>query len=108
MEFPRIVYRAGGDWQLESGRYSVRQVDSRAEFDEALADGWHPDQYAAKAAHEAAQVIDVQAVEVSDQRPTRDELEQMASTLGIAFGPRVSDKKLGEAIAAKRAEKAAA
>lgn len=104
MEFPRIVYRAGGQWQLESGDYSVRQVDTQADFDQALVDGWHADQYAAKAAHEAAQVIDVQAVEVAqDARPSRrQELERQAAELGIAFGPRTSDKKLAAEIDARR------
>lgn len=52
LETPRMVYRAGGNVLLESGAYSTRIVADQAELSEALADGWHLDQYAAKDAAE--------------------------------------------------------
>lgn len=47
-----MVYRAGGNVLLESGAYSTRIAADQAELSEALADGWHLDQYAAKDASE--------------------------------------------------------
>lgn len=107
MEFPRLVIRAGGVWQLESGMYSVRQVDTREEYDAALSDGWHPDQYAAKAAHEAAVAAALApaapAAPEAPAVPTRADLEAEATALGVKFDGRVGDKTLAERIAAKKA-----
>lgn len=92
MEFPRMLYRAGGAWALESGAYSLRTVADEAEFDAATAEGWHLDQYAARDAAEA------EAAE--SEPPTRDELQQKADELGIKVDGRWSDRKLAEVIAA--------
>lgn len=97
LEFPRIVYRAGGEWLLESGAYSVRQVADADELAAAQAEGWHLDQYAAKAADEAL----VDQVPADDTPPTRAELEAKATELGIKWDGRWGDKRLSDAIAAK-------
>ena len=96
LEFPRLLYRAGGDCALETGFYSLLLVDDSQEFDAALADGWHLDQYAARAATEApapAPVADAPA------ELTREELEAKAQALGLKFDGRTSDKKLRDLIA---------
>jgi hypothetical protein len=98
LEFPRIVYRAGGPWQLESGAYSVKQVNSAKEL--AQAEGWHLDQYAAKAAEQPADATVVEPP-ADSAPPTRAELEQKATELGLKFDGRTTDRKLSALIAEK-------
>jgi hypothetical protein len=96
MEFPRLVYRCGTQWALETGTYDVQTVADFPALHAAQLAGWHLDQYAARAADAAAKAPrKIAAAELADDAPpTRDELEQQASKLGIPFGPRTSDKKL--------------
>lgn len=102
LEFPRCMYRFGGTWALESGNYTVRTVKDGAEMNAAKNDGFHLDQYAAKAAHEAPKKA---AADAEDSKPaTREELRQKATELGIAFAPQTGNKKLAADIAAKLAE----
>jgi hypothetical protein len=112
LEFPRILYRSGTAWSLEAGQFDLLEVASAEALEAAQADGWHLDQYAAKEAHEAAQAQPVAPVEqaaaidaaqpaepVDDtSAPTRAELEQKATELGIKFDARWGDKKLAAAI----------
>lgn len=98
MEFPRMVYRVGTMAVLESGTFD-HQIVSADEWPQAEAEGWHLDQYAAKDAHEAAKAG--QADEAPE--PTRDELRQQATALGLSFDGRTSAKKLAEMIAAAKA-----
>jgi hypothetical protein len=100
MEFPRMVYRVGTMAVLESGIFD-HQVVSADEWPQAQADGWHLDQYAAKEADEAAKAADKPADD--DGEPTRDELRQQATALGLSFDGRTSAKKLAEMIAAAKA-----
>lgn len=116
-----MLVRVGKEWQLESGWYDLRVVHTQEALDAALADGWFLDQYAAKAAHEAAALAAqpaaaevagdagaaASAVPAADAPPTRAELEQKARELGVKFGGRVSDKTLAQRIADKLAEVAA-
>lgn len=116
-----MLVRVGKQWQLESGWYDLRVVHTQEALDAALADGWSLDQYAAKAAHEAAALAAqpaaaevagdagaaASAVPAADAPPTRAELEQKAAELGVKFGGRVSDKTLAQRIADKLAEVAA-
>lgn len=112
IETPRLLYRVGGTWALEAGNFSLLEVPTPEALEAALAEGWHLDQYAAKEAHEAAQAQPVAPVEpaaaidaaqpaepVDDtSAPTRAELEQKATELGIKFDARWGDKKLAAAI----------
>ena len=88
MEFPRMLYRVGEMIALESGKYDWRIV-SEQEYEQAIANGWHLDQYAAKEAAEKP-VVDAN----KDGEVTRDEMEQKAKELGLKFDGRTSDKKL--------------
>lgn len=96
MEFPMLVYKDGGPHQRQGGTFSHRPVHDAQEMEAALADGWHASLLAAleKPAEPVRQPEDAKP-------PTRDELEQKAKELDIPFSPRVSDKKLREAIEAK-------
>lgn len=96
MEFPRLVYKDGGPNQRPGGSFSYQAVRNAEELKVAKDAGWHESMPAAVEAATAAKSD-------GNKPPTRDELEQMATKLGIPFGPRVSDKKLREAIDAKLA-----
>lgn len=97
IDFPRMVYRVGTMVVLESGSYDWRIV-SEADWPQAQADGWHLDQYAAKDAAQAAAPEPDEA-----DPPTREELEQKATELGLKFDGRTGDKRLAALIAEKLA-----
>lgn len=82
-EFPCMLFKAGGIEEMHGGKFTTRIVKDQAELDEALAEGWKMTTTEAK----AAQVV-------IDAPPTRAELEQKATELGIEFDGRTSEKKL--------------
>jgi hypothetical protein len=93
MEFPRLVYRCPGPFPRAGGTYGTKPVNTEAEFDSAVADGWFdtlPDAIEGKPP--------VPVVPADDAPPTRDELEAKARELGIKFDGRTTDKKLSAAI----------
>lgn len=110
-----MLYKYPGAHEIHGGKFDYLVVDHEDGDDEpitaALADGWTLTTPEAKAAHfarlesEAAQRERAQeskaAERLADEKPpSRDELEQMATSLGLPFSARVSDKKLGSMIAA--------
>jgi len=97
-EFPRMLYRFPGPEPLQNGNFSTLIVRDSDEQAQALAAGWHLTTPAAKEAHEAPPPA--APAEPEDAGPTRAELEQKATELGVSFDGRTSDKKLGEKIAA--------
>jgi hypothetical protein len=108
MEFPMLVYKDGGPHQRKGGTFDYKPVRDEQQLDAALDQGWHESLLdaieAPKPLAQAPQVPQTAPRSTdSTRRPTREELEQKATELGIPFGPRVSDRKLGEAIAAKLA-----
>jgi hypothetical protein len=48
LEYPRLMYRLGTAWELETGRYDLRTAHSAEEAETAHAEGWRLDQYAAR------------------------------------------------------------
>lgn len=96
-----MLYKAPGQHDIHGGKFDYKIVPDE-QTDEALADGWHLTTPEAKQALEtdqaaAAAKLEAEAAKaLSDDTkpPTRDELEQMATKLGIAFSARTSDKKL--------------
>ena len=99
MEFPRMVYRVGAMAVLESGRFDHKIVADAGELEEAKAEGWHLDQYAAGDAAKPKEAADDDAPD--DSPPTRAELEAKAIELGIGFNARTTDEKLAAKIAEK-------
>lgn len=89
MEFPMFVYRDGGPHSRKGGTFSFRQVIDKDRLQESLDTGWRinlDDTPALQPASQPAQ---------DDSRPaSRDELEVMATRLGIPFSARVSNKQL--------------
>ena len=96
MQFPRLVYKSADKYQLAA--------DIQA-FGSLVSPGWFatvPDAIAGKTAPAVATPEpDLGPVdEVS--APTRAELEQRATELGIKFDGRNSDKKLADLIAQRK------
>lgn len=89
LEFPRFMCRKGGDWELETGLYSVRTVASQEEADSALAEGWRFSQY-----DDHDEPVKVAL--------SRADLEAQARELGLKFHHKTGDKKLTELIEAAR------
>ena len=123
-EFPQALYIMPGVEKLESGQFTTQLVKDAEQRDAALADGWHTCQEDAKAAFEADEaeriaaalkaaepaaspVISKPNLEDDNAPPTRAELEQKATELGVEFSPNIGDKKLAERIAVKLAEQGA-
>ncbi len=105
--FPQCLFKPGNK-PMAGLLLDAITVHNDSELEAALAEGWFESCEAADA-HGKAEAAKLAALpEPTDAKPTRDELEQMAVTLGIPFSPRTSDKKLAEAVAAKRAELTAA
>jgi hypothetical protein len=97
-QFPQMLYHMPGSEPIHGGHFATRIVKDEAERDAAIEEGWHETTPAAKEAHEAQQRGDVK---VDDSKPpTRAELEQKATDLGIKFDGRTSAKKLTDLIAA--------
>ena len=95
LEYPRMVYRSGGECALESGNYSIKIVADADDLEASQADGWHLDQYAAK---DAAEALTAKGDDDTTP-PTRAELEAKATELGVRFDGRISDKTLAARIA---------
>lgn len=126
-DFPRMFYRYPGVTReaakLQDGTYDTLIVNDADEAAAALAESWFatsPEARAsgdeqiaaaaavAKAASDAQALADAQALvdaaAASTKPPTRAEMEQKATDLGIAFKPGWSDKKLADQIAASLEE----
>jgi hypothetical protein len=85
MTFPTLMYRVPGAHTGPNGTtFDYIGVRNEGQYDERLAQGWHPSLEAALG-HE-------QIDETSP--PTRDELEAKAKELGVRFNKRTSDAVL--------------
>jgi hypothetical protein len=98
MEFPQALYRMPGVEMLDLGGFTTVLAHNEADREAKFADGFHATQEEAKAAFEGA----VQTANA----PTREELEQKATELGIGFNGRTTDAKLAAAIDAKLKDEA--
>lgn len=100
-----MVFKAPGPHKIHGHMVQYEVVDESL-VDERIADGWFltaiaageaaiAAQQAAEDAKRAAEEQEAaQALADANKPPTREEMEQMATKLGISFGPRVSDRKL--------------
>lgn len=96
--FPAPLYRIPGPYRKGRGMktYSVCGAKDQSHYDALLTKGWFPsyeEAVAGKVADNNIAIDDISA-------PTREELEQKATELGIGFNKRTSDQKLAERIAA--------
>lgn len=91
-----IVYKASGPHQRLGGTFDYKGVSTQEEFDAAIKAGWYPTLDEAVAPKTKNDLI---PDPVKDAPPSRAELEQKATELGLKFDGRTGDKKLGELIA---------
>lgn len=106
-----MVFKAPGPEKIHGHMVQFVVVDE-PEADDKLAAGWHltaiaageahlaEQQAAAEAQRAATEAEAVKELEDDAKPPTRDELEQMATKLGIVFSARVSDRKLRKMVEA--------
>jgi len=95
--FPTIVYRCPGPHSGPGHTWASLGVADEAAYNAALAAGWHPTLPAAVDAWRSppAPIVSPVAEPVDDNAaPTRAELEQKATELGIKFDGRTGDKTL--------------
>jgi len=96
-DFPRMLYRHPGREQMHGSTFDTRIVADEAEQDDAMFHGWHLTTSAAKEA--ATQPVASVAPVVDDNAPpTRDELKQKATELGIEFPSNIPTDKLSALI----------
>jgi hypothetical protein len=102
-QFPKMLYRMPGTEPIHGGMYATLIVATKDEMHAAIDDGWHETTPEAKDAYAESMngSTAAPAPAPASAAPTRAELEQKATELGISFAPRTSDKKLAEAIAEK-------
>lgn len=103
-EYPKMLYRFGGEVEIDGDKFTTLIVDDSEAADAALADKWFETASQSKqaAADEkaAADAALAQQVVNDEAPPTRDELERKARELEIKFDGRTGDKKLAHMIAA--------
>lgn len=109
--YPLMMYRAGGSEPIHGGHFATLIVGNADEQAAAIGDGWFlttdeaaeaDKQAKAKvlAEAEARSIAAAQALVDANAQPTRAELEQKATELGLPFDGRTSERKLRDMIAA--------
>ena len=87
-QFPRMIYQVGTQEEMHGGRFDYIVVEDQDTLDMLLADGWYlttgeaKDAVAPKVALSEGGVL------------TRQQMEDQATALGIAFDGRTRDAKL--------------
>ena len=92
MENPVMLYKAGGPHDIHGGKFDYVIVED-ADVAEKLGEGWHLTTPEALAAGDNEPELD------DDAPPTRDELKQKLTALGVVFARNASDEKLTELLA---------
>lgn len=91
MSYPTLMYRCPGHHAAHDGQtYQYRPAESADEASELMSAGWH------MSLAEAVQAVMAQSQEASEDTDsvTREELEEMATDLGIKFDGRTTDAAL--------------
>ena len=89
-DFPKMLYKHGGNLETNDGRYSYVIVADPDEQEEKVSEGYFLSMAEAKEAVKEKP----KAPENDNAPPTRDELETKAKDLNVKFDGRTSDKKL--------------
>lgn len=103
-----LVFKLNGPhWGPPGLKYDSKGVHPD-DLDQALEQGWSPDFLTALGLVESQpESSQGEAEQPDNSAPTRAELEQMATELGISFDGRTTDRKLAERIAERIAEQRA-
>lgn len=100
-----MLYKCPGPYAIHGGQFDYTIVEDD-QIQQAIADGWSLTTPEAKSAYLAAREAEAARIEAeaeaeaakvladADKPPTRAELEQMATKLGLKFDGRTGDKKL--------------
>ena len=93
-EFPALVYKVPGKYVRPHGTYDFEGVNNAEELQARLKEGWFC------SLTEAIDSEDKKVITEEDDTapPTRQELEEKATELGIKFDGRFSDKKIAQLI----------
>ncbi len=92
-----MVYKVPGKHVRPHGTYDFAGVNNAEELQAKLKDGWFSSLPEAIDSKQTAPVVE--AVKVDDiAPPSRQELEEKATELGIKFDGRFSDKKISQLI----------
>lgn len=104
-----MLYKCPGPHEIHGGHFDYTIVEEEG-IEAAKAAGWHLTTPEAKDAHEAALIAAAKTKEDehlallslgdATKPPTRDELKQKATELGLLFHPNTGDEKLAALIAA--------
>ena len=95
MNFPRFVYKNGGKYQRKGGMYSFVSVNSDAELNDHLSNGWvmSLDDVINNIQPKKDEVVKSQVPD--DNAPvTREELNQKAKELGIKVHHKMKDSTI--------------
>jgi hypothetical protein len=96
-EFPAMVYKVPGKHVRPYGTYDFAGVNNTEELEAKLKEGWFSSLTEAIDTKKVETVV--KAVKTDDVAPpTRQELEEKATELGIKFDGRFSDKKIEQLI----------
>lgn len=95
-EFPAMVYKVPGKHVRPHGTYDFAGVENAEELEVKLKDGWFLSLQEAIEPKKATSVV--APTEDDTAPPTRQELEEKATELGIKFDGRFSDKKIAQLI----------
>ena len=96
MEFPLMVYKVPGKHLGAGGSYDFAGVNNAEELDAKLKDGWFSSLAEAIEPKKVEPVVDAKEDDIAP--PSRQELEEKATELGIKFDGRFSDKKIAQLI----------
>ena len=92
-----MVYKVPGKHVRPHGTYDFAGVNNAEELQAKLKDGWFPSLPEAIDSKQTTPVVET--VKVDDiAPPSRQELEEKATELGIKFDGRFSDKKISQLI----------
>ena len=92
-----MVYKVPGKHVRPHGTYDFAGVENAEELEAKLKDGWFPSLPEAIDSKQTTPVVET--VKVDDiAPPSRQELEEKATELGIKFDGRFSDKKISQLI----------
>ena len=97
MEFPTIFYKTPGPHHAPKGKgtYAYIGVENQESADALLKEGWHPTlQQAVGDAPPPEPAAEAPPVAGDNAPPTRAEMEEMATALGLKFTKRTKDEQL--------------
>jgi len=108
MEFPSLVYRSPGPHHGPNGKtFEYAPVENDDDVERMKKEGWHEDLQVAcgvKKPEEPEEPEDPEDPIDEDSPPSREELKEMADSLGLTYARNSTNEKLQKLIDDKLAE----